>query len=138
MTTALARDLPARHAPDVAVDQRPERIEGRGVAIGPALQESGDLSDRFFLLVVGFHAALWREFHARQLHRSPIVEIPGAGWRVKSSAISKSLSRSSRFLRIEPLTSVFAGREDKNDQRRHSYRADSHSLFVGIGGMRRG
>src|SRR5690349_17657561 len=69
MTAAFARDLPARHAPDVVVDQRPERIERRGVAVGPALQETGDFALGLLavgLLVVIGHAALWRESDAGQ------------------------------------------------------------------------
>ena len=62
MIATLARHLAAREAPDVVVNHRPERIERGGVAIGPALQESGDLAGTLFVLFIvvgGVHEALW-------------------------------------------------------------------------------
>ena len=58
---AFARHLAAREPAEVVVDQRPERIEGSAFAIGPALQQSGDLAGRLVVvLVIDVHAALWR------------------------------------------------------------------------------
>ena len=66
VTAAFARNLPARHAPDVVVDQRPERIECRGVAVGPALQETRDLAGRVVCRSCYSTRPLWRERQPRQ------------------------------------------------------------------------
>ena len=49
---AFARHLAAREAAHVVIDERPERFERGGVAVGPALQQTRDLAGRLFFVVV--------------------------------------------------------------------------------------